>query len=704
MEGDNNMEKGLLLTNKEETARTTLLLVFSTFIIVCASFTFGVSAGYTADTMSSIMRDLDLSLAQFSLFGSLMTFGGMIGAIFSAKAASALGNKMTLWLADLFCITGWVAIALAKDIVLLDLGRFFVGIGVGLISYVVPVYVAEITPKHIRGAFTFSNQLLQNCGVAIAYYFGNFLSWRSLALIGIIPCGIQVIGLFFIPESPRWLAKKGRDEEVEVVLQKLRGKGHDIMFEARAIKISVEVSKQNSNTSIRSLFRKRYAHQLTIGIGLMLLQQLCGMSGIGSYGSTLFELGGFSARIGMTVLSLIVVPKSVMGLILVDRWGRRPLLMASAFGLCLSCITLAVAFGVKDVPEIQNITPVFTFIGILSFTMMFAFGMGALPWVIMSEIFPMDIKVLAGSLVTIANWFTGWIANYCFNFMLVWSPAEMSLKLYFSLHSSSLKNAKPSSILIAQQSPGDRKTSPAEEFSPLAEKFNRRLLLGIGSSSVLAIGANFGGVTSFVLGLSPEFGRNLKLDVVYPISGYRRCMDTVEGFEFIYPATWVGDQTLLYRAAEKSERETSLDLPPARISRRKNVNEPVVAFGPPGSTGELNVSVIVSPVSPTFSIEAFGGPKEVGEAIVKTVTRSGQRTDLKGTLLEANLRQDSERNLKYYELEFKVESPSFRRHNVAVCCANGGRLYTLNAQVPESAWSELKHEFHTIAKSFNIIS
>lgn len=105
-----------------------------------------------------------------------------------------------------------------------------------------------------------------------------------------------------------------------------------------------------------------------------------------------------------------------------------------------------------------------------------------------------------------------------------------------------------------------------------------------------------------------------------------------------------------------------------------------------------------------YRIEAFGGPKEVGEAIVKTVTRSSQRTDLKGTLLEANLRQDSERNLKYYELDFKVESPSFRRHNVAVCCVNGGRLYTLNAQAPESAWPELKHEFHTVAKSFNIIS
>uniref|UniRef100_A0A1J3I8Q2 PsbP domain-containing protein 7, chloroplastic n=1 Tax=Noccaea caerulescens TaxID=107243 RepID=A0A1J3I8Q2_NOCCA len=177
----------------------------------------------------------------------------------------------------------------------------------------------------------------------------------------------------------------------------------------------------------------------------------------------------------------------------------------------------------------------------------------------------------------------------------------MSLKLYFSLHSSSPQNAKLPNILIAQQSSGDRKTTPADEFSPLAEKFNRRLLLGVGSSSVLAVGANFGGITSFLLGLSPDLGRNLKLDVVYPIGGYSRCIDMVEGFEFIYPSTWVGDQTLLYRAAEKTEREISLDPPPARNSRRKNVNEPVVAFGPPGSTGELNVSVIVSPVSPTFS-------------------------------------------------------------------------------------------------------
>lgn len=250
--------------------------------------------------------------------------------------------------------------------------------------------------------------------------------------------------------------------------------------------------------------------------------------------------------------------------------------------------------------------------------------------------------------------------------------------------------------------------SPAEEFSPLAATFRRRLLVGVGSASLVAVGANFGGITSFLLGLSPESGRNLKLDVLYPIGGYSRCIDTNEGFEFIYPANWVGDQTLLYRAAKKTEFQRSLDPPPLDTSksidpRRKNVNEPIVAFGPPGSTGELNVSVIASPVPLDFSIEAFGGPREIGELVIRAITGSGQ-PDVKGTLVASNLRKDSLRNVKYYELEFKVASPLFQRHNVAVCCSRRGRLYTLNAQAPELAWPQVKSAFYTIADSFNLAS
>lgn len=250
--------------------------------------------------------------------------------------------------------------------------------------------------------------------------------------------------------------------------------------------------------------------------------------------------------------------------------------------------------------------------------------------------------------------------------------------------------------------------SPAEQFAPLATTFRRRLLVGVGSASLVALGADFGGITSFLLGLSPESGRGLKLDVVYPIRGYSRCIETNEGFEFIYPAKWVGDQTLLYRAVEKTEFERALDPPPISTAksnnRRRSISEPVVAFGPPGTSGELNVSVIVSPVPQDFSIEAFGGPKEVGEAVVRTITGSGRRPDVKGILIESALREDPAKNVKYYELEFRVESPSFRRHNLAVCCSRGGRLFTLNAQAPESAWPEVKSEFHTIARSFSLTS
>ncbi|KAL5983834.1 PsbP domain-containing protein 7, chloroplastic, partial [Asimina triloba] len=249
-----------------------------------------------------------------------------------------------------------------------------------------------------------------------------------------------------------------------------------------------------------------------------------------------------------------------------------------------------------------------------------------------------------------------------------------------------------------------KEKTPAEEFAPLAAVFRRRLLLGVGSASLVAVGANFGGITSFLLGFSPETGRKLKLDVLYPVDGYSRCLETSQGFEFIYPADWVGDQRLLYRAAGKAEAERSLDPPSLndeRSTRRpKKINEPIVAFGPPGSDGELNVSVIVSPVPLDFSIEAFGSPKEVGEAVIRTIAGSGRRPNVNAILIDSSLREDPSRKINYYRLEFRVESPSFRRHNVAICAVWKGHLFTLNAQAPESVWPRVRDEFYKIADSF----
>ncbi|CAN1285116.1 Sugar transporter ERD6-like 12 [Linum perenne] len=118
------------------------------------------------------------------------------------------------------------------------MGRLSIGFGVGFVTYVVPVYLAEITPKEYRGAFSSANQLLVNCGFSLVYFAGNIVSWRTLALIALVPGALQLVGIYFIPESPRWLARAGRGKELKASLQQLRGKYADISEEEYEIQVN----------------------------------------------------------------------------------------------------------------------------------------------------------------------------------------------------------------------------------------------------------------------------------------------------------------------------------------------------------------------------------------------------------------------------------------------------------------------------------
>lgn len=156
--------------------------------------------------------------------------------------------------------------ACEKAALWLDFGRMLVGYGMGLLSYVVPVYIAEVTPKDIRGGFTSVHQLMICCGVSITYLIGAFATWRTLALIGTIPCLMQLLGLFFIPESPRWQAKIGKWKECEASLQCLRGNNADISNEASEIKDYTEQLQRLSESSVFDLFQKDYAWSLIVRI------------------------------------------------------------------------------------------------------------------------------------------------------------------------------------------------------------------------------------------------------------------------------------------------------------------------------------------------------------------------------------------------------------------------------------------------------
>ncbi|XP_048337281.2 sugar transporter ERD6-like 7 isoform X3 [Ziziphus jujuba] len=370
------------------------MVYFYTIVAVCGSYEFGSCAGYSSPTQTAIREDLGLTLSEYSVFGSILTFGAMIGAITSGPIADFIGRKGAMRVYSAFGVAGWLAIYFAKGALSLDIGRLATGYGMGAFSYVVPVLIAEIAPKDLRGALTAVNQFMICAAVSVSFIIGNVLSWRALALTGLIPCAVLLIGLFFIPESPRWLAKMGRQKEFEASLQKLRGKDANISHEAAEIQI---------------------------GVGLMVCQQFGGINGICFYVSNIFETAGFSSTVGTITYALLQVVVTGLGAAMIDRVGRKPLLLVSGSGLVAACIITAVSFFLKVHELSLNAVPILAVTGILLYIASFSVGMGAVPWVVMSEIFPINIKGQAGSLATLVNWFGAWLCSYTFNYLMSWS-------------------------------------------------------------------------------------------------------------------------------------------------------------------------------------------------------------------------------------------------------------------------------------------
>ncbi|RNF16209.1 putative sugar transporter [Trypanosoma conorhini] len=356
------------------------------------------------------------------LIVSIAVVGAFVGAFIPGLLAVRCGRRACIAIADVLFIVGSIVMSAAMNVEMLFLGRAVVGLGIGMSSVTVPVYLSEITSAKERGATVVFNgvsltgaQCVASVATALLVQFTSInVGWRVALGLGALPAIIQLAGLFiFLPESPRWLLVKGDREQALKLAQE---------FEVDICEVTNAEDSEDFAPNYRGIFKRAMRRRLLIGCMLHILQQISGINTIMYYSSVILYDAGFKDPKTPVILSIplagINAISTMCCLFTVDRWGRRMLLQISAYA-CLA-ITIAmtgVGFSLGD--QVPYAIGGWVFLSLLCvYLVFFAPGLGAMPWVVMGEIFPTHLRITAASMATMCNWGSNALVSQVFPIMM----------------------------------------------------------------------------------------------------------------------------------------------------------------------------------------------------------------------------------------------------------------------------------------------
>jgi SP family galactose:H+ symporter-like MFS transporter len=392
-----------LATDKGSKANTSRFVYIAAAISALGGMLFGYDTGVISGAILFIHQDFALSPALIELVVSSVVLGAVLGAIAGGTLTDRFGRRIVLIVTAALFALGAVGTALAPTVFWLVIGRVIVGMAIGVASFTAPLYISEISPVTLRGRFVSFNQIALTSGIVIAYLADYALSdmrgWRWMFGLAAVPSTLLGIGMVFMPESPRWLISHGQEERGRSVLQHIRG--------ISAVDEEVHDIRQSSvqqGSSWSELLGPSLRPAMIVGIGLALFQQVTGINTVVYYAPTIFQSAGFAsasvAILATTGVGVINVLMTVAALLLLDRVGRRPLLLIGMAGMVVSLAILGTAFLFPRLTALRWVAA-----GSLMFYVgSFAVGLGPVFWLLISEIYPVKIRGLAMSIATVANW------------------------------------------------------------------------------------------------------------------------------------------------------------------------------------------------------------------------------------------------------------------------------------------------------------